>query len=223
MTPEINRTNIVLIPKVSAPITPKVFRPISLCNVIYKIIAKSLADRIRHHLPHIIHLSQTAFVHGRHIAANIIIAQEIIYSFNLKSWKQKAFFLKLDLAKAFDRIEWNFIVKALRRHGFKDHFINLIHRCISTTSLSVLINGEPTPIFYPQRGIRQGCPLSPYLFIIAVNELSMCLQHHSNNHSIKVITLGPNCPNIHALLFADDLIIYGEATADEASKINDIL
>jgi len=92
---EINRTHIALIPKVNAPITPKDYRPISLCNVAYKIIAKSLADRIKNHLPHIIHPLQAAFVHGRYIASNIIVAQEIIHSFNLKSWNQKAFFLKL--------------------------------------------------------------------------------------------------------------------------------
>jgi hypothetical protein len=101
MPSEINRTHIALIPKIKTPVTPKD----SLCNVIYKIIGKSLSERIRHHLPHIIQPSQAAIVQGRHIASNISIAQEIIHSFNLKSWKQKAFFLKLDLAKAFDRIE----------------------------------------------------------------------------------------------------------------------
>lgn len=78
-------------------------------------------------------------------------------------------------------------------------------------------------MFYPQRGIRQGCPLSPYLFIIAINELSICLQQHSSNHNIKGITLGLSCPCIHALLFADDLIICGQATREEAIKINSIL
>lgn len=184
LPPDINRTNIALIPKINNPKMPKDYRQISLCNVSYKIIAKSLADRIRNHLPHIIHPSQAAFVHGRHIASNIIIAQEIIHNFNLKSWTQKAFLLKLDLTKAFDRIEWNFIVTVLKRQGFKDHFIHLIYNCISTTTMSVIINGEPTPSFRPQRGVRQGCPLSPYLFIIAVNELSICLQHHSNTHNI---------------------------------------
>ena len=201
LPPDINCTHIALITKVSAPKTPKDYRLISLCNVAYKIIAKSLADRIKNHLPHIIHPSQAAFVHGRHIASNIIIAQEIIHSFSLKSWKQRAFFLKLDLAKAFDRIEWNFIVTALKRQGFKEHFIDLIYNYISTTTRSVIINGEPTPSFHPQRGVRQGCPLSPYLFIIAVNELSICLQHHSNAHNIQGVTLGPDCPRIHSLLF----------------------
>lgn len=223
MLSEINKTHITLIPKINAPITPKNFRPISLCNVIYKIIAKSLAERIKHHLPHVIHPSQSAFVQGKHKASNIIIAQEIIHSFNLKNWKQKAFFLKLDLAKAFDRIEWNFIVSALRRLGFNEHFIKLMYNCISTTNISVLINGEPSPVFFPQRGIRQGCPLSPYLFIIAINELSVCLQRHSSDFNIKGTTLGPNCPCIHALFFVDDLIICGQATREEANNINNIL
>jgi hypothetical protein len=105
LPPNINRTHIALIPKISAPKTPKDYRPISLCNVAYKIIVVSLANRIRNHLPHIIRPSQAAFIHGRYIASNIIIAQEIIHNFNHKSWNQKAFFLKLDLAKPFDRIE----------------------------------------------------------------------------------------------------------------------
>jgi hypothetical protein len=157
LLPEINNTHIALIPKVNAPITPKDYRPISLCNVAYKIIAKSLVDRIKNISPHIIHPSQTAFIQGRHVGSNIIIAQEIIHSFNLKTWNQKAFFLKLDLAKAFGRIEWHFIVRALKRQGVHDHFIDLIYKYISTTNLSVIINGEPTPSFYPQRGVRQGC------------------------------------------------------------------
>jgi hypothetical protein len=212
---KINRTHIALIPKINSPLTPKDYRPMA-----YKII---VADRIKNHLPHIIHPSQSAFVHGRYIASNIVIAQEIIHSFNLKSWNQKAFFLKLDLAKAFDRIKWNFIVQALKRQGFHNHFIDLVYTCISTTTLSVIINGEPTPTFHPQRGVRQGCPLSPYLFIIAVNELSICLQHHSNAHNIHGVTLGPNYPRIHSLLFADDLIICSQATPEEATRINSIL
>jgi hypothetical protein len=87
----------------------------------------------------------------------------------------------------------------------------------------VLINGEPSPTFYPQRGVRQGCPLSPYLFIVVINELSMCLQHHSSSQNIEGITLGPNCPRIHSLLFANDLIICGQATIEEATGINTIL
>jgi len=111
----------------------------------------------------------------------------------------------------------------MKRQGFKDRFIDLIYSCISTTTMSVIINGEPGPSFHPNRGVRQGCPLSPYLFILAVNELPICLQQNSSSHNIHGITLGPNCPRIHALLFADDLIICGQATHNEATKINSIL
>lgn len=194
------------------PIIPQDFRPISLCNVIYKIISKYIADRLKPHLPNFIDHSQAAFIKNRHISANIIITQEIIHSFTVKTWKQQAFLLKLDLAKAFDKLEWNFIATALRRLGLQTHFIRLIHACISTPNFSILVNGEPTAGFLSQRGIRQGCPLSPYLFVVAINELSISLQQELCNSNLTGVALGPGCPPIHSLLFADDLILCGQAT-----------
>jgi hypothetical protein len=171
---EVNNTFLALIPKKSNPTLPQDFRPISLCNVIYKIITKTLADRIKSHPPNIIHPTQSAFVQGRRISTNIIITQEIVHSFNLSSWNHKAFLLKIDLAKAFEYI-------------------------------------------YPSRGIRQGCPLSPYLFVIGINELSDMLQTALQNSNISEIQLGHGGPNIHSLLFVDDLIICGHVTPQEAT------
>jgi hypothetical protein len=105
MPTEINQTFITLIPKKNQPTTPQDYRPISLCNVIYKIISKSLANRLKNHLPNYVSHAQSAFIAHRHISSNIIITQEIIHSFNLKSWKHNVFLLKIDLAKAFDRLE----------------------------------------------------------------------------------------------------------------------
>jgi hypothetical protein len=115
MPTHINDTHIALIPKKLVPLVPADYRPISLCNVIYKIIAKCLANRLKPHLPNYVHQSQQAFIEGRRISNNIIIAQEITHSFALTSWENQAFMLKIDLAKAFDRLEWNFIITALSR------------------------------------------------------------------------------------------------------------
>jgi hypothetical protein len=133
-----NHTFITLMPKKMQPTVPQDFRPISLCNVIYKLIAKTLADRLKPHLSNYIDHSQAAFIENMYISSNIVITQEIVHSFSLKSWKQHVFLIKLDLAKAFDRLEWNFIESALTHLGLHRHFIRLIKACISISTLSVV-------------------------------------------------------------------------------------
>jgi hypothetical protein len=214
-----NDTHIALIPKKLVTTVPTDFRPISLCNVIYKIIAKCIANRLKPHLPDYIHPAQQAFIQGRRISDNIIVAQEISHFFQLSSWKHKAFMLKIDLAKAFNRVEWSFIEAALARKGLHGHFIKLIHTCVSSPRFSVIINGQAYATFQSSRGIRQGCPLSPYLFILAINELSIALGEAQAANHLSGILLGPNCPSIHSLLFADDLLICGQATSFEAAGI----
>jgi hypothetical protein len=92
-------------------------------------------------LPDYVHPSQQVFIEGRWISNNIIIAQEITHPFALSTWRSKSFMLKIDLAKAFDKFEWDFIVAALDRQGLQGHFINLIHSCVSLPTFSVVING----------------------------------------------------------------------------------
>uniref|UniRef100_J3L5V2 Reverse transcriptase domain-containing protein n=1 Tax=Oryza brachyantha TaxID=4533 RepID=J3L5V2_ORYBR len=219
----INSTNIVLIPKKVAANNPVDFRPISLCNVSYKILAKSLANQIKDKLNDLINPNQQAFIKGRRPSTNIILAQEIIHSFSLSSYNTNAFLLKLDLSKAFDRLEWSFIANSLKKKGFDDHFIKLVLACISTPCFSVTINGETFGNFRSQRGIRQGCPLSPYLFVLALNSLAETLVNQANLGNIKGSKLSVNGPSIYSIFYADDLIITGEASYQEARTILSIL
>ena len=126
------------------------------------------------------------------------VAQEIIHSFALSSWRDKGFLLKIDLAKAFDRMEWSFISQAMMNMGIPSHIVNLVNACISSPDFSVIVNGQPSSSFSSERRIRQGCPLSPYLFVLGINELSLQLQSALQANQLSGITLGPGCPAIHS-------------------------
>ncbi|XP_072969992.1 uncharacterized mitochondrial protein AtMg01250-like [Typha angustifolia] len=115
------------------------------------------------------------------------------------------FMIKADLSKAFNRMEWRLLGDALKFFGFPDDFIELIQACISTTSLTVEVNSAADRYFSPMRGIRQGCPLSPYLFIISLNVLSVLLEHEMMLRRIRCIKLVRNAPPILQMMFADDV------------------
>jgi hypothetical protein len=105
------------------------------------------------------------------------------------------------------------------KQGFSEHFINLVKACISNSRFSVIINGNHHGKFKGQRGRRQGCPLSPYLFVTAINELAVELQEELLNKSIQGVSLGPNCPPIYSLMFVDDLLVCGQPNQREAATI----
>jgi hypothetical protein len=140
----INDTNIVLIPKkkVSAMVTN--LRHISLCTVIYKMVAKVLANQLKCVLPHNISPNQSAFVAGRHITNIVIAAYEIMHTIKTRMKGKTSFMvLKLDISKAYDRVEWSFLEGVMSRLGFLSRWVSLIMKCISTVSYSILISGSP--------------------------------------------------------------------------------
>jgi hypothetical protein len=106
------------------------------------------------------------------------------------------------------------VTAASRSKGFHGNFIKLVHACISTTSFSINVNGESFGYFQPSRGIRQGCSLSPYLFVLAITELSLKLQEAMDNATLIGVSLGSGCPPIHSILFVDDILICGQADVD---------
>ena len=164
----LNQTLIALIPKQLGPETVSQFKPINLCNTVYKIVSKILVQRIRPLLPRLISPMQAVFLKGRRGANNVIIAQELIYSLRKRRGKEGFMVVKIDLEKAFDRLEWSFIRMVLIHFGFPKNIIKLILSCVSTTSASLLFNGSKLQPFYPSRGIRQGDPISSYLFLLCM-------------------------------------------------------
>ena len=155
---EMNETFITLIPKVQGAHNFGHFRPISLCNFCYKVISRILVARLRPLLDKLLDLAQIAFVPNRSIAENVLLAQEVVHSFSTTKKKKGFVGLKLDFQKAYDRLEWPFLIQVLKIFGFHQKFIHLIYQCISTVSFTLLLNGGKGPRIMSSRGLRQGDP-----------------------------------------------------------------
>ena len=157
---DINQTFVSLIPRVDSPESLRQFRPINLCNVAYKMVTKIIASRFRLLMPQLIAPTQCAFIKGRQGVNNVIIAQEVVHRMRNKIGKKGLMAIKIDLEKAYDKLDWSFIIDSLKAVGVRTHFIELIWQCISSSSMNILGNRECTGESIPSRGIRQGDPLS---------------------------------------------------------------
>lgn len=181
-----NHTHLVMIPKVQCPTNMTQLRPISLCNVAYKILAKVLANRLSHILPSVISPNQSAFVAGRVITDNIIIGQEIFHFLkNQRYGRKHNVAIKLDMSKAYDRVEWIFLELIMAKMGFCQRWISWMKECMASVSYSFLLDGQATWYIKPTRGLRQGDPLSPFLFLICSEGLSAMMQKGELDQSIK--------------------------------------
>jgi hypothetical protein len=146
-----NDTTISLIPKVQIPEHVKDLRPISLCNVLYKVVSKVLANRLKVILPEIISPSQSAFVPGRLISDNTLVAYEILhYMRNKRRGNVGYAAVKLDMTKAYDRVEWVFLRDMMSRMGFSQVWIELIMKCVCTVKYKVRVNGSLTDEIIPE-------------------------------------------------------------------------
>ncbi|CAM8915205.1 unnamed protein product [Rhodiola kirilowii] len=176
---ELNETLIVLVPKVKEVERVEDLRPISLCKVVMKIITKVLANRLKEILPNIISQCQSAFIRGRLITDNILIAHEVSHFIKGAQNRRTGYMsIKLDMSKAYDRIEWKFLEKMLAVMGFAEEWIKKIMLCVSTVSYRVKINDDISDIIKPTRGLRQGDPISPYLFLICAEWLTYALSKY---------------------------------------------
>jgi len=169
----INSTFIALIPKVECPQRLNDFRPISMVGSLYKVLSKVLSNRLRKVMSSVISENQSAFIHGRQILDGILIANEIVE--DAKRLKKDLLLFKVDFEKAFDSIDWSYLEAVMKKMNFPTLWRKWIMECVSTASASVLVNGSPTDKFKFERGLRQGDPLSPFLFLIAVEGLNVMM------------------------------------------------
>ncbi|KAG7593824.1 Zinc finger CCHC-type [Arabidopsis thaliana x Arabidopsis arenosa] len=206
----VNSTILALIPKKTEAIIMKDYRPISCCNVLYKVISKILANRLKTLLPKFIAPNQSAFVKDRLLMENLLLATEIIKDYHKESVSPRCA-MKIDISKAFDSVQWSFLLNTLRALDFPEQYVKWIKTCISTASFSVQVNGELAGYFGSERGLRQGCSLSPYLFVICMNVLSQKLDKAAKDQKVGY---HPNCKhlNLTHLCFADDLMVFVDGT-----------
>ena len=220
----INHTYITLIPKTQSPTNVTEFCPISLCNVVYKLIAKVLANRLKKILPSIISETQSAFVRGRLITDNIFVAFESLHHMSTqRHGKTGHMALKLDMSKAYDRVEWTYLEAIMLKMGFQSTWVNLIMECVHSVSFSILVNGSPHGYFTPSRGLRQGDPLSPYLFLLCTEGLHGLLSQAKISGQIQGLSLCRNGPRLTHLFFADDCLLFCKANTSECDTILQIL
>ncbi|XP_074270874.1 uncharacterized protein LOC141594783 [Silene latifolia] len=159
MLKECNNTHIILIPKVDKPELVFQYRPISLCNVIYRLAYKCLANRLKLVISSIVSDSKQAFIPSRLMSDGCLITHEIMHYLN-KTKKGSVSYaaLKLDMHKAFDRVSWPFLIAIMKKFGFPVFWQNIIWECISTVTYNILINGEPSSSFRPSCGLSPNAP-----------------------------------------------------------------
>ncbi|GJR07706.1 putative RNA-directed DNA polymerase [Tanacetum coccineum] len=219
---ELNHTIIALIPKVTTPMRINDFRPISCCNVLFKCISSIISNRMKGALQDLVNINQSAFVPGRRISDNILLTQELMHNYHLNRGVPRCAF-KVDIQKAYDTVDWTFLHAVLVGFGFHPRMIGWIMECVSSTSFSISINGSLHGYFKGKRGLRQGDPMSPYLFTLVMEVLTLML--HRRARATNNFTYHRYCSklNIMNLCFADDLFLFAHGDVESARVIMDSL
>ncbi|GJS89701.1 RNA-directed DNA polymerase, eukaryota, reverse transcriptase zinc-binding domain protein [Tanacetum coccineum] len=214
-----NTSFIALIPKTSNPMVVSDFRPISLIGTQYKIIAKVLANRLAQVIDSIISREQSAFIKQRQILDGPLMVNEVIKWCNRK--KSKLMVFKIDFEKAFDSVSWDYLFRVMNFMGFSEKWISWIKGCLYTATASILVNGSPTCEYHINRGLRQGDPLSPFLFIIAMEGLHVAVEDAISAGLYRGITV--NTLTLSHLFFADDALFIGEWSRTNIKNMVSIL
>ncbi|WZZ51435.1 hypothetical protein YC2023_051542 [Brassica napus] len=200
------------------------FRPISLCNVSYKIISKILCSRLKKILPKLISETQSAFVAKRLISDNILLAQEAFHGLRTNPMcKAKFVAIKTNMSKAYDWVEWSFLEALLLNMSFAETWVSWIQWCVSSVSYQILVNGEPKGNIQPSRGLHQRDPLSPFLFILLIEALISQLQRAEEEGRLTGLKIARDSPAVSHLLFADDSLFFCKADVQQCAELMRII
>lgn len=211
---------ITLIPKCLNPHRLEEYRPISLIGSLYKILAKVLACRLKKVLGKVISEGQNAFLPGRQILEGAVTVTEVLDL--AKRRKKSCLALKVDFEKAYDSVSWSFIDHMLHRLGFDNLWRKWMWGCYSASSMSVLINGSPTDEFTAHRGLKQGDPLAPFLFVVVAEGLAGLIKQAEETGCLKGFPVS-NDLSVSLLQFADDTIIFTDGSESNLWGIKAIL
>ncbi|XP_062109574.1 uncharacterized protein LOC133821078 [Humulus lupulus] len=216
---EANMATICLIPKIETPAKTADYRPIACCNSIYKCISKMLCDTLATVLPSLIHQNQGAFVKNRLLAHNILILQDIIKRYKRKNVSPRCV-MKIDLSKAYDMLDWNFMEDILTAFCFPNKFIKWIMACLKDPTYLILMNSRIQGEFRGKKGLRQGDPISPLLFVLAMEYCTRLLCQASMDKSFR---FHPKCKPLKMvnLCFADDLVIFCKGVSSSVQIMRD--
>lgn len=200
----LNQALVVLIPKKSNPTRLTDYRPISLTHSFSKIISKLLANRLAPELDHLISVNQTAFIKRRVIHDNFVYVQETIKK--LHKEKTSALFIKLDISKAFDTVNWPYLIDIMTFLGFGQRWRDWIAMLWCTASSAFLVNGEPGRRILHCKGVRQGDPLSPMIFLLAMEPLHRLFRKAQEQNLLQKIN--SSCDSFRVSLYADDAAVF---------------
>jgi hypothetical protein len=215
----LNQAFIILIPKKPKPQRVSDFRPISLTHSFANIVTKILAKRLSPELHQLVSNNQTDFIKSRCIQDSFMYVQGVIRDLHKK--KNHALFIKLNISKAFDTINWPYLLGVMSHLGFGQTWRNWISSLWCTTTSTVLLNGEPGKRLLHCRGIRQGDPLSPMLFLLAMEPLNLLFQKAQQNHLLQ--KLSPACDAFRVSMYANDVVVFVHSNEQELQITDCIL
>lgn len=216
---KLNKAHIILIPKKSDAEEIGDFRPISLIHSVPKLFAKVLANRLRLQMHEIVAMNRSAFIKGRHLHDNFLLVRQVARKIHAR--RTPGVFLKLDISRAFDSLSWPFLFEVLRAKGFRQRWTDWIAALLHSASTKVVVNGVPGRKFMHASGLRQGDPISPMLFVIAM-EVLIALVHKATEQGVLSSFTGITAMQ-RVSIYADDVAMFVRPSLHDLASVTAIL